>query len=861
MTIELRSQRKALDELWQKGLSGHELLSQLTGMVDTFIIDHFQQALLTQKCKGEIALVALGGYGRSELYPFSDIDLLIVHDRRAASVIKEIAEAVLYPLWDSGFEVGHSVRTLKDAISFSKEDFFFQVSLLDARYLAGSRELFNNLLSGNRKKNLEGRQKIFVSTMETFWLERRQKYGIHSFILEPHIKEGKGGMRDIQSMIWVAKAVFGLASLRDMGYSGMLTSEACRSFTESWNMLARVRNRLHYISQRKNDQLFFEYQQDMAEAFGYVDDGNMLAVEHFMRHLYGHLQTIAVTTDLFFEQVQDILGLTGPSGKEHVLEKFIVERNGSVRLSSSEVLKKHPHLLLRLFLQAGRNGLSVHHNVRQQVSNTLYLVDDKFRASKRNAQVLQDILVQIDDPMSVLEVMLETGLLTAYLPEYAGVESLAQHDLYHIYTVDRHQLQTVAELGILRKEQHELFKQISSPVLVFLAALLHDIGKGKQTDHSELGAQIISVIGQRLGFTAVECSSLSFLVQYHLFLPENALRRDLDDHEFIIKSAQLIGDTDRLTMLYMLSMADSKATGPSAWSSWKASLLAELYLKIKSCLEAQCSTEESVAEMARSEEHGLSWIQEKILNMLEHEEPIRMDISSLPEDYLMSIAPEMVKHHLQVHRDQAMRLQQQVLIFPQEHGDYGSLLIMSKDRPGLLAKIFGVLALHNFSVLAAQIFTWPDDTVVDVIDTDSVTGQKFSEHDWERFTVDLNLAVNYRLDVGYKLLNKLQAEVYKTRKNIQKLEQKVIIDNITSDRFSIIEVYSEDKLGKLYQLAQVLSDFGLNIHKAKIATEVEQLIDVFYVTKRDGQKITESVFENKLKDALLQIVFKDSMTV
>ncbi len=690
--------------------------------------------------------------------------------------------------------------------------------------------------------------------METFRLERRGKYGSHSYILEPHIKEGKGGMRDIQSMLWVAKVVFGLSNLKEIENSGMLTQEKCRSFEESWNMLARVRNRLHYISRRKNDQLFFEYQQEVAEAFGYQDSATMLAVEHFMRHLYGHLQTIAVITDLFFEQVQEVLGLSGPGGSEQVLEKYIVARNGSVRLTSPDTLKRWPSLLLRLFLQAGRKGLSLHHSTRQQISDHLHLVDDKFRNSKRNSKIIQELLLQTGDPQTVLKVMLETGLLTAYLPEYGGVESLAQHDLYHIYTVDRHQLQTVSEVAILRQELGEVFSEISTPIVVFLAALLHDIGKGKQTDHSELGAEMVAVIAQRLGLEEAECQSLSFLVRHHLFLPENALRRDLDDQEFIRKSALLIGDTDRLAMLYVLSIADSKATGPSAWSNWKESLLSELYLRIKSCLEVICSTEVSPHEKIIREEHGISWLRQQVGELLDQDEKTRIEIASLPKDYLMSISAEMVKQHLQIHRDQATRLQQQVLIFPQENDEYGSLLVMSKNRSGLLAKIFGVLALYNCSVLAAQIFTWPDDTVVDVIDISSVTGKNFLEHDWQKFAVELNQAVNYRLDVSYKLVNKLNAESFRTRKNVQKLEQKVIIDNKTSDRYSIVEVYCDDKLGKLYQLAQALYDFGLDIHRAKIATEVEQLIDVFYVTQRDGQKINETQLENRLKKTLLQII-------
>ncbi|HDK44281.1 MAG TPA: [protein-PII] uridylyltransferase, partial [Desulfobacteraceae bacterium] len=349
MSSELRLQREALEKLWQRGLSGQELLRRQTGLTDDFIIDHFNKAPAVRSARGKIALVALGGYGRRELYPFSDVDLLLLHDRRASRSMRDVAEAILYPLWDGGFEVGHSVRTPGGAISFARSDFFFQVALLDARLLAGSQSLFDNLRQRYRKKILDGRRRDFVRIMEEFRSERREKYGSHSYLLEPHIKEGKGGMRDIQGMLWTGKAVFGLDGIAAMEESGMLEPHDCRAFEESWDMLTRIRNRLHYISRRKNDQLFFEYQEEMAASFGCEDRDGMLAVEHFMRRVYAHLQTIAVITDLFFEQVQEVLGLTEGGRAERQLEKGIIGRNGSIRLAHPGELAERPYLLMRLF--------------------------------------------------------------------------------------------------------------------------------------------------------------------------------------------------------------------------------------------------------------------------------------------------------------------------------------------------------------------------------------------------------------------------------------------------------------------------------------------------------------------------------
>ena len=858
MTKELRAQQTALEELWQQGLSGHELLHRHTEMVDNFIVDHFTSSEAIRNNRGKVALIALGGYGRQELYPFSDIDLLLLHDWRSGKAMQAVAESILYPLWDAGFEVGHSVRSIKDSIRFAGEDFFFQVALLDARLLTGSESLFNKLLGRYQKKILDGKRHVFVKTMEEFRAKRRERYGSHAYLLEPHIKEGKGGMRDIQAMLWVAKAVFSLPDLDAMTEAGMLTEKEQTRFIHSWNMLARIRNRLHYISKRKNDQLIFEYQEEMASSFGYSDSEGQLAVEQFMRDVYGHLQNIAVITDLFFEHVHESLGMAGKSGRERELEKGIVERGGTLHLGEAEALVTRPYLLMRIFLQAARTGLPLHHRLKQQIHAHLHLVDEKFQTSRRVARPFLELLTASENPFDVLETMLETGLLAAYIPEFSAIESLAQHDLYHIYTVDRHQLQTVAELSRLREKESELFAELKEKVhLLFLAALLHDIGKGQRTDHSRLGAEMIVRVGERMGLSDKETQILSFLVRHHLYLPENALRRDLEDQEFIRQAAELVGDTSQLAMLYLLTIADSKATGPSAWSDWKATLLAEFYLKIKSCLDAGCITDTAVDQ---AEGQGASWLRERVREQIVDEKGLRLRPADLPNDYLMAFTPEMVGQHLRLHRDYASQLQQRVLLFPETRQGYWSLLMLSKDRPGLLAKLCGVLALHDFSVLAAQIFTWPDQTVVDVLDVKTVVAKDVDEKSWQALEEDLNKAVNYRLDVGRQLHGKKMAFGITKKRKIQQLEQKVIVDNTSSRRFTMIEVYGADAPGALYKLTQTLSDFDLDIHRARIATEVEQLIDIFYVLKRDGSRLTDKEETERIRQTLLQIMAPEDIT-
>ena len=853
MTGTLRARQQELAEQWHQGLDGRELLRRHAALVDAFIVEQFDRARTAGEIPGQVAMVALGGYGRSELYPYSDIDLLLLHDQRAGSALQAAARALLYPLWDAGCEVGHSVRTVAEAVRFAREDFPFQVALLDARLVVGAAPLLEELRQRYTTTILQGRRQQFVRAMQDWRAQRRNRYGSHSFLLEPHIKEGTGGLRDIQAMRWVARGVFSLPDLEAVQGSGLLADADRQAFEQARAMLTRIRYGLHRLCGRKSDHLVLDYQEDLAAALGYRDLDGQRGVERFMREVYTHLQTVAVVTDLFFEHVLEILGMTGPAAGERRLERAIAVRGGTVRLTAPEELGQRSYLLMRLFLQAGRTGLPLHHRTRQAVTAHLHLVDDGFRESRRVARIFSELLTTSREIFPVLEAMLATGLLTRYLPEFAAVESLAQHDLYHLYTVDRHQLQTVAELAALRQEMAELFAEAGETEVLYLAALLHDIGKGRQADHSQLGAELAAAIGRRLQLSPADCDLLAFLVRHHLYLPENGLRRDCTDREFIRQAAAVVGDVRRLTLLYLLTIADSRATGPSAWSNWKAGLVAELYLGVKTYLAA--------GGAATGDDHGESegvrWLREQVATLLAGGQTA-IDPAVLPADYLLGFSPREVVRHLAIHREQGGRLRQQVLLFA-EPGEQGwHLLIMGDDRPGLLAKFCGVLALHGLRVRSARIFTWPDGTVVDSLEVVPAALREFDEMDWGRVERDLNLAINYRLDVGFRLLEQRQPRPWGPARPVQQAQRRVMLDNQTSGRFTIVEVHAGDSPEILYQLAQTLADFDLTIHQARIATEVEQLIDVFYVRTATGGQLTDPEAMAALQSALLRLIGEEA---
>ncbi|MBB5347021.1 [protein-PII] uridylyltransferase [Desulfoprunum benzoelyticum] len=854
MAVHLRTEREALEKLWEQGLSGRSLLLHHSRLVDEFIVGCFAGAARNLPPE-TVALVALGGYGRRELFPYSDIDLMLLYRPDFRDGVRAIADAVLYPLWDSGMEVGHGVRTVEESLQQAGEDYFFLVSMLDARLIAGSAGLFGNLLLRFRDEYIEGRRDVFVEKMKEHRRRRRQRYGHHSYLLEPHIKEGKGGLRDVQAMVWTAKVVFGLSDIEDIFDAGLLSPEEQKEFTASWDMLIRLRNRLHYVSRRKNDQLYLEQQVEMAEAFGYTGNDAVLAVENFMRDVYRQLRVVAVTTDLFFDHVDEVLGLAGKgplSAPDKEIEKGIEIRLGSIHLVlPQQQLEARPHVLMRLFLAAARAGLPLHHRTQKVVMANLALITDKIRMSPRMSKAFMALLVEAENIFPVLETMLETAMLQTYIPEFSRIVTLAQHDVYHIYTVDRHSLQTVVELRLVAAEQETVYRQIASPQILCLAALLHDIGKGAGRDHSEEGAGIALAVGRRLGLSSAECDLLSFLVRYHLFIPENALRRDLNDAAFIQRCAETIGDMERLAMLYLLSIADSRATGPSAWSDWKATLMQEMFLRVFPYLDFSAGQTTDLVEIVRHEEQGADWLRDQVDDLLAGEARPLIDLASLSSDYILSFAPEKVVDHVRLHRDNYRLLRQKSLVLAQDHGDLWEILVLSSDRPGLLAKICGVVTLNNLAVVKAQIFTWDDGTVVDVLDVRPVDGLRFAEKDWRVMNADLDAAITHRFDLGHRLLKKLASGNGRRYDRSGRISPRVIIDNDSSDVYSVIEIHSADLPGMLYRITQTLADFGMNIRRAYIATEVERLIDVFYVLDAKGRKIIDAGIQREVVHGLL----------
>ncbi len=832
----LRRGKEALKEFWKRGIVGRRLLEEHTTLMDIFICDIFLNC--PEPAARNMAVVALGGYGRQELFPFSDIDIMLLFPPDEEHAVETVAECLFYPLWDSGLEVGHGVRTVDACLESAAKDYFFQVAMLDARLICGDQGLFNELVASFKDAFIQGNRREFVLKMLDHRRERHRRYGSHVYLLEPNIKESRGGLRDFQAMLWVSKVLFDLKDLTAMQDAGLLSAEERTRLEQAWEGLIQVRNRLHFVSGRKNDRLYFEYQEELARQAKRVYGPEIKSVEAFMRQVHNHLHTIAVASALFFEHIDDTL-LLSPRGEDRPLEEGIEIINGKIYLPDPQLIKKRPYFLMKLFSHAARQGLAIHHRTRRLIAANLGLVDDRLRCSLRMAKFFLSIFEAPNNPYPVLEAMLDTGLLTAYIPEFNMIKSLVQHDVYHIYTVDRHLLQTVSELHRLRKEEKMVFDRIEDQSILFLAAMLHDIGKGDGHGHAYRGAEIVKDIAKRMGLDDQQTELLAFLVANHLFLADTAMRRDLEDEALILKCARHIQDHKRLDMLYLLSIADARATGPTVWTDWKAALLQELYLKVAHLLERKDLIDPDRVQ-------AVKWMKEQVTDLLGRENQDLLEI--LPEDYLLSFTPEAIVKHLRLRKELALR---PFVLIPEDRRHFWSVLVIARDRPGLLARIFGVLALHNLDVLAAQIFTLKDGTAVDLLEVESCVHKEYGEQDWEALVRDMDLALRDRLALSYRLASKLRP-LGQTHSHVCiRPNAEVVIDNDTSDFYTVVEVYGQDRRGFLYDITKALTDFGLDIFRAKIGTRADQVVDVFYVLDRWGQKITEPELHEELKKALL----------
>ncbi|WP_305733501.1 [protein-PII] uridylyltransferase [Trichlorobacter ammonificans] len=848
--------RQAVHSRHDAGASGTDVVHWLARMMDTLVTDLFADIVTADNTAaalaGHLTLVAVGGYGRGELNPFSDVDIMFLHDGTVPQeTVEAFAQKLLYFLWDLRLDVGYSVRTAADCVELAAADATIKTALIDCRFLAGHPPLFDTLHKTVFRQILPKSSDSFIKEKIAEMRRRRGKYGATIYLLEPNLKEGEGGLRDLQTALWVARVKYKFDTINELVIKGVLSEEELEVYHNALDHLWRMRNEMHFHTGRKSDQLNFDLQVHMARYFGYTDRGRVLAVEDFMRDFYRHAARVEHFASTLVSRCiwrdEGALKVLGYFVRRPVGEGCFVLK-GELIVPDESVVEKNPAVLMHIFELAQKHRVTLNIRVKWLVRRSLHLVNDKFRRNRAVNQAFLNILRSDKGVADTLRLMHHLEFLNEYIPEFEHIYCKVQHDLYHIYTVDIHTLFAVEQIeGILNDTlSRELplpcrvARQIGKRELLILSVMFHDIGKGEGGGHAEKGAAMIPTIARRMGLSKEDSERLEFLVRNHLLFAHIAQRRDLSDEKMILQFARQMGTSENLKMLYLLTVADVRAVGSDVWTTWKASLLNELYEKAFNILERGDFKLEAGSERART-------IRRTVREMVEYDIPAvtaREELRALPVRYLLSTPLADIADHLRL----LVRLESSDLVLQvrhePEHG-YSTITICTFDVYGLFAMITGVMAAGGMNILGAQINTSKKGKVLDILQVNSPQGFLITdENRWQKAEDDLRKVLHGTLSVVEMVENRHRPTLL-TSKPAPRVPTRVEIDNEVSEEYTVIDIYAHDKVGLLYLITSTLNRLGLYIGVSKISTKVDQVADVFYVKDIFGHKI---IAEDKLND-------------
>jgi [protein-PII] uridylyltransferase len=807
-----------------------------------------------------VVLVALGGYGRAELHPSSDIDLMVIHDGELTPSVQRVTQEILYTLWDLGLQVGHSLRSLTDCVAIARTDFPSRTSMQEARYLAGSRRLFNRF----RRVLAENvYRRDFAQFLETALAERDQryrKYGASPYIGEPNIKESAGGLRDVHTAMWLGATKFGARTLRELTEKGVISEREQRLADEALTFQWRVRNELHFLAGHKNDVLSRERQPEIAKRFGYADDETLLGVEKFMRDYYLHARAIHRVSRRLIARCREALSRRASAARrarQEALADGLVVFDGRLHLAEPDLraFREDPTRLMKVFWHLHRLGCELASDLERAVEDSLDLVDDAFRSSL----VVRDLFLEIcrnwGRVAPTLREMHELGVLGRYLPEFGALTCLVQYDVYHKFSVDQHSLLAVENLEALAPGQSaesegaaQVFSTIERPDLLLLGMLLHDIGKAQGHGHVAKGIPLVRHLTRRLALPAADAAALEFLVAHHLTMSHTAQRRDLHDPKTVEDLAAAVRDPQWLGMLYLLTYADMRAVGPGVMTAWQAAMLLDLYSRTLARLTGGAPARPSRAQLAArvGTAIGDEASRQAVLGHL----------AMMSDRYLAGTGVQRIAEHLRlVQQLEAERTPVVTELF--HHPDLGTsdLVVVARDQPGLFATLAGTLAANGINIVSAQIHTRADGVAVDTFQMSDPLGEALtSAAHWVRPLGDLQAVLR-----GERRVEDLLGERAPKRPRetpAVEVRPKVTVDNQLSDSHTVVEVKSPDRPGLLYLTTRTLSAAGLDIASARIATEIDHACDTFYVTDRAGRRILDEAAIAGIREALEDALMK-----
>lgn len=854
--------REEIRKLHAAGASGSDATHLICDMTDVLVNKLFESVIddidSSRELMEHITLAAVGGYGRGELNPFSDIDIMFLHDGSIpVTKVEDVAQKLLYFLWDMRLDVGYSVRVIADCVEMAAADSTVKTALMDVRYLNGCRPLYKALHKTIFTQILPRSSDKFIKTKMAELQARREKYGSTVYLLEPNLKEGEGGLRDLQTAMWIARVKYKFDSPKELIIKGILNEEELEVYESALDYLWRIRNELHYFAGRKNDQLTFEAQVHLAAFFGYHDHDRVLAVEDFMRDYYRHANRVEHFASSLVSRCvwrdEGAMRILGYFVRRPVGDGCFVLK-GELIVPDESVVAQNPVVLMRIFEYAQKHGVSLNVRVKGLIRKSLHLVNDKFRRNRDVNHSFMNILRSAKDVTETLRTMHHLEFLNHFIPEMEHIYCKVQHDIYHIYTVDIHTLFAVEQTekmlnGELKQELSfpcEVAGQIGKPELLILAVMFHDIGKGGGGGHAEKGAAMIPTIARRMGLPKEDTERLAFLVSQHLLFAHISQRRDLNDERMIIQFARQMETSENLKMLYLLTVADVRAVGSDVWTTWKALLFQELYEKAFNVLERGDFRLEASSQRVKA-------VIRKVVEFLADEFPaaaVQAELKAMPVRLLLSNNIPMIAGHVRL----LMGLEESDILMRIAHrqeSGFSEFTICTPDMPGLFSRITGVMAANGVNILGAQINTSRNGKVLDILQVNSPQGMVIAdEQRWQKLENDMRQVVHGEVRVD-ALVARRHRPMLLTSRPAPRFPTKVEFDNEVSEGYTVIDIYTHDKVGLLYLITSTLTQLGLYIGVSKISTKVDQVADVFYVRDIFGHKITA---EDKLDEIRKQLV-------
>lgn len=790
--VRLVRSLRALNRAYSSGHHGRWSARRRSDLMDQAVGE------LARSLPDGVAVVALGGYGRRLLLPGSDVDLMVLHSERRSEPVRESAERIFYPLWDAGISLGHAVRTVEECLAEARSRIDVACSLLDARAVAGDRalppELARRLLEELRTEG-----GAFLDRLQADAAARHERFAPVSMALEPDLKEGSGGLRDVHAVGWA----------RRVAADGFPGGREAAVLDAAEEFLVRVRSALHLLAGRRVDRLALDYQPSVAAAFGFEATAGLEATDALMRSVFEHAREVEHVRDGVLSPRGEEIDAGIPTSPEELLETFGAAAGSSARLSPTA---------LDALAEAD-------------------LRPTPYAWSERGRRAFVGILSEGPAGTAALEAMDRVGVLARFLPEWEPVRCRPQRNPYHRFTVDTHLLRTAAHAaGALagRSGGDPVLRTAASAVedrdAVLLAALLHDIGKVGDGNHAVVGERVAASVLDRMEIEGRSREDVLFLVRHHLLLSETAVRRDLADQDLVLDVAAVVGDPRRLAMLFVLTAADAEATGPHATSPWRMALVRELVGKVQHVLEAGAMDRDRAAALADRVE--------AIGRLLAREDPaaVRAFTPRLPRPYLLAVEPEVVAGHFRLLASSIGANEVRTVAEPGQRPGTHEVAVVAEDRPGLLAKIAGSLSLAGLNILSAQAFTTEDGVAIDLFTVEPAFLGQVDEERWRRFRHTLRRALEGR--------EWLEARVREKRAHYPPpaadvpTEVRVLED--ASDFFSVVEVETADRIGLLHELAHAFEDLRIDVHLAKVATYGSRVVDAFYVRDLEGRKLGDA---------------------